>query len=463
VSDVDPIIRNEIDRHRADAEAAEEATLWREAVDAYESALTAIARTPAADGLEEGVLLTGLGRCYWNLAEARTAWRILRRAISIAQDHHDGPAQARATVEILRIWGPPERHRQMAEDALAAIGDDDVYLEARLLMELGWREQADGEETSAKHEQAMALAEEHGFEDILVSRVQQRAWQAMDAGRLDEALTLSEEVHVTCAQLKLHNVAAGCLRGAGFNLVEAGRIDEGSAIAKRSVAYATDTHLLFNAQLALMDVIGVVFARGDYDECQRLLDGSPGDSDFRADLYRMWIAEARGDTEGALRLMVDPDRGGKTPTAVGQIHAAAAGTLYRAGKHDAARAALTAWFDIDRGDREESLWEESAPLVDCLVALGDDDQVRRVLTMFERRDARGGYAPRFSVLQGRAIDPVRGAISARLGMDDEAASFFQDGIAFCESQRLPADLKRCHLGLTGLAASREPTGPSRAR
>ena len=34
--------------------------------------------------------------------------------------------------------------------------------------------------------------------------------------------------------------------------------------------------------------------------------------------------------------------------------------------------------------------------------LDDDDQVRRVHAMFKQRDERAGYAPRFSVLQGRA-------------------------------------------------------------
>jgi tetratricopeptide (TPR) repeat protein len=449
---IDPTVRSEIDRYRADAEAAEEATLWREAVDAYESALTAIAGTPSADGPEECALLTGLGRCYWNLSEARTAWRTLRRAISIAQTHNDGPAQGRATIEILRIWGPPDRLRQMAEDALTAVGDDDVYLKARLLMELGWREQGEGEEASAKHEEAMAIADEHGFEDILASRLQQQAWKTMDAGRLDDAVVLFEEVFATCARLNLHNVAAGILRGVGFNLMEAGRIDQGNGLAKRSVAYATETHLLFYVQLALMDVIGVAYARGDYDECQRLLDSSPSDSDIRADFYRMWIAEARGDTESALRFMVDPDRGGKAPTAVGQVHAAAAGTLYRAGKHDAAQAALNAWLDMDRDGQEDNLSEEAAPLIECLVDLGDDAQVRRVRATFERRHERVAYASRYSVLQGRAIDPIRGAISARLGLNDEAINHFRAGIEFCEKQRVPADLERCRKGLTALGA-----------
>ncbi len=447
--------RSEIDRHRTAAEAAEEATQWRQAIEEYEAALSALTQTSASGSIEEAVLLTALGRCYWNLSEARTAWRTLRRAISISQERGDGVAQARATVEILKIWGPPERHVQMAEAALEAVGEDDAYLRARLFMELGWREHAGGAETSAKHEQAMEIAEEHGFEDILASRLQQQGWQAIDAGRLDEGVALFEQVHETCARLKVHDVAAGCLRGAAFNLMEAGRLDEGYRFAERSVAYATSTNLLFMAQLALMDMIGLAFARGELEQCEQLLASSPGDSDFRADLYRMWIAEARGDTDGALQLMVDPDRGGKTPTAVGQIHAAAAGLLYRTGKHDAARAAMAAWFAVDRESRNDGLWIEVAPFVDCLVALGDDDLVRRVYSAFEARDDRFGFSPRYSTLHGLAIDPVRAAICARLGLLDEAERRYREGLEFCEAQRLPRDAELCRRGLAAVMTLRE--------
>ena len=73
-------------------------------------------------------------------------------------------------------------------------------------------------------------------------------------------------------------------------------------------------NLRFTAQLALLDMVGVAFVRGDFGRCEDLLHGSPGDSDSRANLYRMWIAEARGDVDGALRLIVQPERGGGAPT-----------------------------------------------------------------------------------------------------------------------------------------------------
>src|SRR3990170_964347 len=148
-------------QHRLTAERAMDATLWDEAAREYEAALSLVAAGEAA-GEDEAALLTALGACYWNLAEARTAWRTLRRAISLCRDRGDGAGMARATVEILRIWGPPERHRAMADEALAALGDGDPYLRALLLLRREWHEQ-----NSAAFAEVMAIAREHGFQDLL--------------------------------------------------------------------------------------------------------------------------------------------------------------------------------------------------------------------------------------------------------------------------------------------------------
>ena len=67
--------------HLAAGLAAEQSTDWRDAVAAYEQALS----TAAPGAIDEADILTRLGRCYWNLSEARTAWRTLRRAISLYQ------------------------------------------------------------------------------------------------------------------------------------------------------------------------------------------------------------------------------------------------------------------------------------------------------------------------------------------------------------------------------------------
>ncbi|MCH8010013.1 MAG: hypothetical protein IIC91_14240, partial [Chloroflexi bacterium] len=441
--------QRQAERRQRAAQAAEEAAEWRNAVDEYEACLSIVGQSPGGAGQDEVALLTGLGRCYWNLAEARTAWRTLRRAISLAKERGDGVAQARATVEILHIWGPPERHKMMAEEALAALGDGDAYLKARLLLDLGQPQYND----HSRYEKALAIAEEHGFEDILASRIQQEAWTLFEQGDIEESLRLFDEAHLAYAGQKVHHVASGMLRGAGFNMLEIGRLDEGYRLAERSYEYAANVNLLFNAQLALMDMIGVAFVRGEFERCEELLASSPGDSDFRADCYRMWIAEARGDVDTALRLMVDPERGGKAPTAVGQIHASSAGVLYNAGKHDAAQQALDAWKDVDRGDDDTPYWMEAPAALDCILALGDEDLLRRIYNAFERRD-KGVRAPaRYSTLQGRAIAPLRAGVCLRLGLAGEAERHYREGLAWCEQERCSADAERCRAGLAQTEAA----------
>ena len=445
MSDTKTEPRAEAEQHRRAAETAEEATLWRDAIPEYEECLSLATAAPDGAGQNQAALLTALGRCYWNLSEARTGWRTLRRAISLYQEREDGTGQAQATLEILRIWGPPERHRTMAEDALRALGDAEPYLRARLLLELSWRD-----EGSDHHEKAMVLAERHGFEDILASRIQQRAWQAMEEGRIDDGLSLFEEAHQTYASLGVHHPASGTLRSAGFGLIEAGRLDQGFEFARRSFEYAANVHLDFAAQLALMDMVAIPYARGEFDRCEELLAQSPGDSDFRADLLRMWMAEERGDMDRALALMVDPERGGRAPTAVGQIHAAAAGILFRAGREDAAKQALQAWAAVERED-DEPYWMEAPAALECLLALGDEALLRKVYDAFATTDKRGA-PPRFSTLQARSFAPVRAGVCSRLGLLDEAERHYREGLAWCEQERCIRDAELCRAGLAEVRA-----------
>lgn len=443
--------RGTAEDHRKAAEAAEAATQWREAVDEFEACLSIVAQATDDEGQDEVALLTGLGRCYWNLAEARTAWRTLRRAISLTKESGDGVAQARATVEILHIWGPPERHKMMAEEALASLGEDDAYLKARLLLELGQPEHDD----QSNYNKALAIAEEYSFEDILASRIQQKAWKTFDQGDIDEGIRLFEEAHTVYAEQKVYHVAAGQLRGAGFSTLEVGRLDQGYRFAERSFEYATNVNLLFYAQLALMDMIGVAFARGELGRCEQLLDSSPGDSDFRADCYRMWIAEARGDVDGAMRLMVDPDRGGKAPTAVGQIHASSAGVLYNTGKYDAAQQALSAWRDVDRGSDTQPYWMEAPAQMECILALGDKALHQTIYDAFIRRDEAVRAPVRYSTLQGRAVAPIRGGVCVKLGLLDEAERHYREGLAWCEQERCVRDAELCRSGLGEVVSLRD--------
>lgn len=435
-------LSSQAEHERLVGEAAEEATRWKEAVDAYEHCLSLADQATDRHGQDVAAVLTALGRCYWNLSEARTAWRTLRRAIALYKERGDRLGQAWATLEVLRIWGPPDRHRMMAEDALHALADEDPYLRARLLLELSWQE----EDSKEDYEQAMALAELHGFEDILATRSQRQAHQLMSDGRVEDSVALFNDAHETYARLRVHHAAAGTLRGAGFGLLEMGSLDDGFEFARRSFEYATGVNLLFTAQLALMDMAGVLFARGEFDRCTELIVQSPGDSDFRADLYRMWMAEAQGDRDGALRLLVSPERGGNTPTAVGQIHASAAGVLFRAGKEEAATQALGAWAEVSRSENDP-YWMEAPALLECLLALGDDGLLRRVYSACKARDERVKAQARFSTLQGRALAPLRGGICLRLGLLAEAERHYREGLAWCQQERCAEDAELCGAGL----------------
>jgi tetratricopeptide (TPR) repeat protein len=443
MSEANPQFEEQL-RAAAEAEAAFD---WRAAVGAYEGALSVLAGNDA-DGREAG-LLTALGRCYWNLSEARTAWRTLRRAISLCQQRGDAIGQARATLEITRIWGPPDRHRQMIDEALEALGVRDEASRARLLLRYRWSE-ADIEN---HWDEAIAIAERLHLEDVLAIRTDREAWSAIDAGRIDEAVALFERSHVSYAALGVHDQAAAVLRNIGFQLIEKGELDRGYAFAERCFDYASRTGMLFSAQLALMDMAAVLYARDEFERCEALLERSPGETDFRGDLYRMWIAEARGDIDGALRLMVSPDRAGNSPTASGQIHAPAAGVLYRAGRVDAARSALRAWADVDRPpDDVDFGCFEGAAAAECVLALGDEALWRRILDAFASYEERFALPLRFSTLQGRAVAPLRAGVALKLGLRDDAERAYRDGLAWCEQAGCARDAAACREGLDALAA-----------
>jgi hypothetical protein len=378
----------------------------------------------------EADLLTALGRCYWNLSEARTAWRTLRRAIALYQGQGDGVGMARATVELLRIWGPPERQRAMADEALTLLRGGDPHLRALLLLR-SWRQ-----------DEAIELAARHGLEDVLAMVAADRdTWMPFVRGRVDEGIAAARGGHELYARMGNYHPAAGFLRGAAFRTLEAGLLDLGDGVAAEAVAYARAVHLRFPEQLALLDRVGVAFARADFARCESLITETPTHTDFRADLYRMWIAELRGDIPAALALMVDPERGGGATTALSQINAAAAGLLFHAGRGDAARDALDAWARIAR--EGQSLCDEAPALVDCLVALGADDLLREIHDAYEKRV--GGIV--YSTLQGRGDAAARAAIALRLGLVQLARAQYEHGLAWAERERCPIDAGCCLLGL----------------
>jgi tetratricopeptide (TPR) repeat protein len=439
--------RTEAHAHRAAGDAAYDDTRWADAVLEYEAALSLVVADSDGLGLSEPELLTRLGSCYWSMSEARTAWRTLRRAMSLFREQDDAIGFARATVEVLRIWGPSERQRQMADEALEMLGKREPYLRARLLLATSWRGHDD------RWQEALRIAEEHGFEDVLTSRVQEESWRVYrDTGDIEASIAVAIETHETYARLKAYEPACGALRGAGFATLEHGLLDRGAEIARRCVDYARSVHLKFHEELALTDLAGEAFARGDYDRCRAILDELTTGTDFRADLYRMWIIELSGDTKAAVQMMVDPERAGRAATGLSQTHGAAAGVLYRAGLHEPAKRELEQWVEVSRRNGDMNI--EAPVLFECITGLGDEALVGEVCASYQVRTPDSPPTPTFCTLSGRAVAPTHGALLMQLGRIDDAERVYEAGLAWCERERVPVDAGLCLKGLAEVAMAR---------
>lgn len=476
--DAETEARAEAVRLLAAGEAAFSATLWDEAVEAYERALAIASEHGAATGVDEAAVLTRLGSCYWSMSQARTGWRTLRRAMGLYRDRGDGVGLARATVEVLRIWGPWERQRAMADEALEALdgrwttgdggrtsatgGDgaagvknhpedrETAYLRARLLIATSWRGQDD------RWAEALRIGDQWGFRDITASRLEDQSWQVYrDSGDLESSVRLAEEAFEAYVSTGAHERACQVLRGIGFTGFEVGDLARGVELARRCVEYARSVHLKFHEELALTDWAGEAFARADYVRCHAILDQLTTNTDFRADLYRMWIVERSGDTKRAVQMMVDPERAGRAATGMSQTHGAAAGVMYRAGLLEPATREMEEWATIAiDGQGGHDLAIEAPVLFECIAALGTDDLVRRVCASYEVQEPGGPRIPLFATLSGRACAPAHGALLVRLGRLDDAERAYADGLALCERERMPVDAGLCLSGLAEVWSAR---------
>ena len=407
---------------RAEAERLEAATLWPDAVALYERCLSEGSPAPS----EQAALLFAVGRCYRNMAEARTAWRSLMRAITLFREAGDVTSMAAATVEALRIWAPPERLRALAEDALAALPSDESRTYVSLLLGL------------ERDAEARVICERRGYDDILAGLAHWDARDLVAQGRIDEYVAIARRAHDAYAGVGDYDRASGSLRGTGYAVLAAGRLGDGMVLARDAAAYARAKHLRFPEQLAALDVAGVFFARDELDACSAILDETPGDLDFRKDLFHAWIAERRGNMDEAASLLPDPERAGGAGGALSQVHSGRAGVLWRAGRQRAAVHDLEAYAAAARDDGR--VLDDAPAMLECLMAEADDALLKELLDDDRPHE-------RYSTLQGRGLDAVRGAAAARLGMRDVARAHYERGLAWAQVERCAYDAKLCADGL----------------
>jgi hypothetical protein len=417
---------------RSEAERAESAFRWEDAAAIYEQALTTLA---GADEREQAALLFRLGHCYRYMAEARSSWRSLMRAIGIYRQLGEANLMAEATLEALQIWAPQERQRALAEEALEAIGPGESRAHAALILHMG------------RLDEGRAMAERNGYADMVAGVRRWQAWHLIEEGRVDEYVALSEKAHAAYVAAGEHDRAVGMLRSAGYEVLATGRLDDGLLLTNRAWAYARERRMRFHEQLAALDVVGVFFVRSQLDRCSQTLDEIPGSLDFRKDLFGAWIAEQRGDRDAAIAALPDPARAGGAHGAASQLHGGRAGVLWRAGKERAAQAELGAWAEAARN--EKRLLEDAPAVLEPLIAVGDEALLREII------ETKPDWPwMRYTTLQGRSVDRARGAIALRLGLLDDAERHFRAGAAWAAEQRCPLDEAQCLRGLAEVTAAR---------
>jgi len=120
---------------RLAAEQAEGTTAWEAAARHYERCLALVAQAEDTLGQDEAVLLSAHSRCRRYSGEYRAGWGSAMRAITVYRERGDRSGLARATLDALAFKAPVSRVSALAEAALAALGDREPYLEARLLTE----------------------------------------------------------------------------------------------------------------------------------------------------------------------------------------------------------------------------------------------------------------------------------------------------------------------------------------
>ncbi|MHB8573801.1 MAG: AAA family ATPase [Dehalococcoidia bacterium] len=438
---------------RQAAEQAEAATAWEEAARHYQQCLGLLEDLDDRPDVDEAALLTALGRCYRYAGEPRAAWRNLMRAITAYQAHGDGCGQARATLEALQIMAPLERRQALANDALAALGAADPYLEAQLLLILSGRGTSDATVSADLLARASALAHDHGFIDIATAIRLSKGVQLLNERRFAEAGTAMQTGQRNPLGMGALDFQGGRYTAVAFPAYLSGDLKAGETISRELLALTRRVHLRGEEGLVLLPFASAQLARGDLAGCAALLEESQI-STWALDLRRATLASMRGDLPQAVALLPESERGGGVPQSTAGIYAGRACVRFRAGDESGSQRELAAWREVmarmpplivaEVPSQFHTFWAD-----ECLPALGDEAVVR---TLYER------YADwpevRYELFTGRSFDQFTGMLALRLGEIDAAEQHFRTGLAWCERERCPIEQARCLEGLAEVAARR---------
>jgi len=435
------------------AQQAEAQFAWDVAARHYESCLALVSEAEDALGEDEAALLTALGVCARSDGEWRAGWRSLMRAITIHGERGDVVSLARATLEALLIDAPPARQLALIQDALAALGDGDPYLEARLLGRLtypSWEDTLGMEEVSRFRQRAEALADAHGFEDVKAQLSANDAARSFGLGDFERAAALNGQAYELFARLGRPNEAAQSLFTRANNILMQGRLDEGKAAMERAFAYGREHHIRWFEDNGAALLAALMVARCDFAGFEALAEERAGDVGYPIPLLKAWRAQAEGDHERALSLLPDPAVAGGFPFYLRHILSARARVMFNAGRVEQAQQEFLRLRETMEGVQGPIGFDY---LDEALPHLADDTFIEA----YETRRRRFIDAPTpwvYDTIAGGCSLRVFADVVLHRGLVDEAAEHYQRSLEWCERERLPIEAGRCLQGLAEVADRR---------
>ncbi|HYM14988.1 MAG TPA: protein kinase [Dehalococcoidia bacterium] len=441
------------------ARQAEAQFAWNVAAQQYEHCLTLVGDAPDTLGEDEVPLLTSLGICARNDGAMRPAWRWLMRAITLSKHRHDGLLVARSTLEALLIDAPPARQVSLIQDALAALGDQDPYLEARLLAQLTLPggDRAIGVDEAARVRQRVgALVDAHRYDDVQALITYSDAAAAFRNGEVERAIALYDQSYESFLRLGRPHEAARNLFFRASTILVLGRLDEGRAAIEHSLAFAREHHIRWFEENSAGVLASVMAIRCDLPALDVLAGERAGDVSYPIPLLQAWRAEMQGDLELAVSLLPDPSVAGGYPLYLSQIHAGRARVLFNAGriaqaKQEFARAceAMQAYPSSQLVDGIAIEGTGIAFLGEALPQLANEVFLQAAQNAWLLR-AHGMFVTPSPFSTPRILADLELAC----GRIDHAANRYQAGLDWCERERCPIEAGRCLQGLAEVAIVR---------
>jgi class 3 adenylate cyclase/Cdc6-like AAA superfamily ATPase len=426
------------------AEQAEVQSAWGAAARHYDNAFSVIENAEAAVVADEAEVLRHLGRCLALSGDQRGGFRNLMRSFDLARERGDGIAAARAAVDAL--WGinlPAARRLSLRGEALTELNRADPYLEAQLLVSAD-----DGDRSNA--DRVRQLAEEHGYEDILIQLERFEVGPALWS--LDPDVSSAARSRITELRSRMRGADQLVAFASTFvvtvpRLIVAGDLDAARAEAALGLAAAEDVNAAIPLGHARHNLACLALLHRDmtaFDENYAAYNLS----DYLRKLLVSRAHEIAGNLERAVEELPTVADGGRLLPFEMMLFAGRARCLLAAGRSDQARESFEAWrnhWESGVGVLNQRL-SAFAYVAESAVPLGGPEIGAAIYEEAEDWDSC-----RVGTWSDINLDRARGRLAFDLGRVDDARRHFETGLAWSERDRCPIEIGLNLEGLTDVS------------